>query len=322
MFRILSLDGGGIKGAFTASVLATLEEDTGCAAADHFDLITGTSTGGIIAIGLGLGLPARKICDFYAEKGATIFPGTSLVQRAEGMLRQLFGPKHSHAVLREALEEVFGGRRFGESKCRLVIPTYDAIGGRIFLLKTAHHERFRYDIDAPAVDVALATSAAPTYFAAAPFPTHADASYVDGGIWANSPVMVGVTEAVAFLGVPLADLDMLSIGTTSTPFNIARHADSGIVQWNAGLVEVMFEGQMEADQAQAKLLLGGRLHRINVTAKEGEFSLDDARPEKIQRLINLGRGEAVKKEHLEVVKARFLNGMPAPTFTPLHAPRA
>lgn len=322
MFRILSLDGGGIKGAFTASALATLEEDTGRAAVEHFDLITGTSTGGIIAIGLGLGLSARTICEFYAREGGTIFPGTSLAQRVKGAMRQMFGPKHSHEVLRGALMGVFGERKFGESKCRLVIPTYDAIAGRIFLLKTAHHERFKYDVDAPAVDVALATSAAPTYFAASPFPTHADASYVDGGVWANNPAMVGVTEAVAFLGVPLADIDVLSIGTTAKPFNIAQHTDSGIAEWNAGLVELMFEGQMEADLAQAKLLLNGRVHRINHMAKEGEFSLDDASPEKIKRLINLGRGKAVKKENLEVVRARFLDGKPAPTFTPLYAPVA
>ena len=321
MIRILSLDGGGIKGTFAASVLATLERDTGCRAVDHFDLITGTSTGGIIAIGLGLGLSAQDICNFYEKQGTKIFPGTSLVQRVGGIFRQFFGPKHSHEVLRETLAEVFGDRRYGESKCRLVIPTYDAIAGRIFLMKTAHHERFKYDIDAPAVDVALATSAAPTYFAAAPFPRHANASYVDGGIWANNPIMVGVTEAVAFLGASVNDIDMLSIGTTTTPFNIAQHAKSGIAQWNAGLVELMFEGQMEAALTQAELLLGGRLHRINVIAKEGEFSLDDARPEKIQQLINLGRSEAVKRENLEVVRARFLNGSKAPIFVPLHTPR-
>ena len=77
---------------------------------------------------------------------------------------------------------------------------------------------------------------------------------------------------------------------------------------------------MEADFAQAKLLLNGRLQRIDVTAREGEFSLDDARPEKIQRLINLGRGEAVKKANLDVVKARFLNGVAAAAFQPLHQP--
>ena len=321
MFRILSLDGGGIKGAFTASVLATLEEDSGCAAVDHFDLITGTSTGGIIAIGLGLGLPARTICDFYEQEGPAIFPGTSLVQRVEGKLRQLFAPKHSHAVLRAALGKVFGKRRFGESKCRLVIPTYDAIGGRVFLMKTAHHERFRYDVDAPAVDVALATSAAPTYFAATPFPDHADASYVDGGVWATCPVMVGITEAVAFLGAKLEEIDVLSIGTTTTPFNIARHADSGIAQWNAGLVELMFEAQVQTAVAQAGLLLGGRLHRINVTAREGEFSLDKADSETIRRLVTLGRGEAVKKANIEVVGSRFLNKRAAAAFVPIHMPR-
>lgn len=185
MFRILSLDGGGIKGAFAASVLATLEETTGLAAADHFDLITGTSTGGIIAIGLGLGLSAKEILEFYDEKGGTIFLGTSSVQRTQGFLRQFFKPKHSHDVLRAELESVFGERKFGESKCRLVIPAYDAIGGRLFVMKTAHHPRFKFDINALAVDVTLATSAAPTYFSASPFPNHAGASYVDGGVWAQ-----------------------------------------------------------------------------------------------------------------------------------------
>jgi patatin-like phospholipase/acyl hydrolase len=231
MFRILSLDGGGIKGAFAASVLAALEEDTGLAVVDHFDMITGTSTGGIIAIGLGLGIPAKDILEFYSEKGETIFPGTSLSQRAGGVLRQFLGPKHSHDVLRAELGSVFGERKFGESKCRLAIPTYDAISGRIFVMKTAHHERFIYDINAPAVDVALATSAAPTYFSAAPFPYHEGASYVDGGVWANSPVMVGLTETVAFMGVPLENIDLLSIGATSAPFNIAQHTNSGIAQW-------------------------------------------------------------------------------------------
>ena len=129
---------------------------------------------------------------------------------------------------------------------------------------------------------------------------------------------MGVTEAVTFLGIPLENIDVLSIGCTTTPFNIAERANAGLVQWNAGLVELMFEGQMEAALAQAKLLLNGRLHRINVTVKAGEFSLDDARPEKIQRLINLGRGEAVKKENLETVEVLFLKSTLATPFRPKH----
>jgi patatin-like phospholipase/acyl hydrolase len=316
-FRILSLDGGGIKGAFTASVMAALEDATGKGAADYFDLITGTSTGGIVALGLGLGLPASQIREFYREHGPTIFPSTSLVQRTGSILRQLFGPKHSHDVLKEALQQVLGDRRFGQSKCRLVITTYDANAGRIFLLKTAHHERFKFDYLAPAVDVALATSAAPTYFQSSPFPDHAGASYVDGGVWANCPAMIGVVEAVSFLNVPLDQIDILSVGTTSEPFNIAKRGKSGLVQWNAGLIDLMFQAQVEAARAQANLLTGARLHRIDYVAPIGQFSLDDARPEKIEQLISIGRGEAVKKDNLDAVNDRFLNETPVIPFKPI-----
>jgi patatin-like phospholipase/acyl hydrolase len=317
-FRILSLDGGGIKGAFTASVVAALEEDAGKSMADYFDLITGTSTGGIIALGLGLGLPAKDIVAFYQQHGPTIFPCTSLVSRWSGFFRWLTGPKHSHQVLKAALKQVLGDRKLGESKCRLVIPTYDANAGRIFLLKTAHHERFKYDYQAPMVDVALATAAAPTYFRAAPFPTHQNASYVDGGVWANCPALVGITEAVGFLNVPLEQIDVLSIGTTAEPFSIAQHKDSGVVQWNAGLINLMFEAQVQADVAQAKVLVGGRMHRINHMAPAGQFSLDNATPEKIEELVSLGRGEAVKKENIEVVRRMFLNETLAEKFLPCY----
>lgn len=317
MFRILCIDGGGIKGAFSASALATLEEDLGCRVADHFDLIAGTSTGGIIALGLGLGIPARDILSFYVTKGPDIFPGTSLIQRTTNAMRQLFsGPKHSHEVLRAALEDVFKNRRLGESRCRLVIPTYDAIAGRLFVMKTAHHERFRYDIDALAVDVALATSAAPTYFKASRFPVHDNASYVDGGVWANCPVMVAVTEAVAFLGQRMEDLDVLSVGATSAPFSIAQNGDASALEWNVGLVNLMFEAQVESTLAQAGLLLGGRLHRLNATVPGGSFSLDDARPERIEELVVLGRGEAVKKQNRVVIQDRFLNGKAVKPFVP------
>jgi patatin-like phospholipase/acyl hydrolase len=94
MFRILSLDGGGIKGAFPAAVLAKLEQDIGKAAVDYFDLIAGTSTGGIIALGLGLGKSTGEIVEFYRQHGPTIFPCSSLVEHATGMWRQLWGAKH------------------------------------------------------------------------------------------------------------------------------------------------------------------------------------------------------------------------------------
>ena len=318
MFRILSLDGGGIKGAFTASVLSNLENATGQSVAEHFDLIAGTSTGGLIAVGLGLGFSADELLQFYQLKGPKIFPSTGTLVKSRGIWRQLWGAKHSHTPLRQALIEVLGDRKFGDSKVRLVIPTYDAIAGRIFLLKTAHHDRFKHDINASAVDVAMATSAAPTYFQAASFPEHGHASYVDGGVWANNPTLVGIVEAVSFLNIDLKAIDVLSIGTTTQPFNIAKHKDSGALKWNRGIVDLMFQGQTEASLKQSSLLVDGRVHRIDATVESGRFSLDSATNENISELVELGRGEALKKDNLSVVKERFLNGEQAEKFRPIH----
>jgi uncharacterized protein len=317
MFRILSLDGGGIKGAFSAAALTAIEEEIGEPIGDYFDLIAGTSTGGILALGLGFRIPAATIRDFYKNMGPVIFPATGRLG-VGGFLRQLFTTKHSHATLRTALETVLKDRKFGQSKNRLIIPTYDAIAGRIFLLKTAHHEGLKFDIDALAVDVALATSAAPTYFQAVPFPIHVGSSFVDGGVWANSPVLAAIVEATCFLGIPLTDIDVLSIGTTASPFNIADNQNAGILKWNVGMINLMFEAQAETALKQAKLLLNDRVLRIDVMTKPGEFSLDDASPDKIDRLMNLGRGEAVKKENLAAAKQRFLSTK-APAFLPMYA---
>lgn len=316
MFRILCLDGGGIKGVFTAAVLAQIEALSGKRIADHFDLICGTSTGGILAIGLGLGLSAQELLDFYRERGPSIFPGTSLVERTWGLLSQIFiGPKFSHAALRAEIAAILGHRKFGKSTCRLAIPSYDAVGGRIYVFKTAHDPRFINDIGMPAADVALATSAAPTYFAAAA--TQQFGKFVDGGVWANCPAMVGIVEAVSILRIPLENINTLSIGSTTEPFSIAKNFNASALKWNLGLVNLMFEAQMEATTAEADLLLGGRMHRINFQATAGRFSLDNASKQAIDDLTNLGINEAQKKVHTNVVFTQFLNGTPATPFHPL-----
>ncbi len=208
MFRILSLDGGGILGTFSASVLATIEEDTGRPISEHFDLITGTSTGGMLAIGLAFGLTPAQLLNFYLTHGPSIFPVTGRFARTRGLLRQLLGVIFSHEPLTEALKEILGDRPFGEAGRRLVIPTYDAVGGRIYLFKTPHHPHLAQDAKVQAAEVARVTSAAPTYFEAARPEARFGAQFIDGGVWANSPCLVGLVEAVTFLGVPLDKIDI------------------------------------------------------------------------------------------------------------------
>ncbi|MEO6811459.1 MAG: CBASS cGAMP-activated phospholipase [Isosphaeraceae bacterium] len=317
-FRILSLDGGGIKGAFTASVLATLEEVTGKRVLDHFDLITGTSTGGIIAVGLGMGLSAGELREFYRSEGSAIFPSTGLTHRLRSNLRHLFRPKQSQETLRRAIARVLGDRKLGESQRPLVIPAYDAVGGRIYLFKTPHHAHFSYDFDSPAVDVAVATAAAPTYYSAFEFPRNG-VSYIDGGVWANCPVLVGLAEATNWLDAAPKDIDILSIGTTTEPFYISeRRRLGGILSWNKGLVEIFMFAQVEAALAQANLITGGQVHRIDAVTLPGRFLMDDARA--VDELIALGDMEARKRVNVDVVKERFLNGDFVPPFVPNHLP--
>lgn len=317
-FRILSLEGGGIMGAFSASVLAAFEEETGLRCVDHFDLIAGTSTGGIIAISLGIGLSAREICDFYREHGAKIFPNTSFASGVLSTIRHLFQPKHSQGLLRETLCPILSKQdgsavRFGEARVRLVIPAYDGLSGRIYVFKTQHLPRYRYDVAADAVDVAVATAAAPTYFSAAKFPLH-NSSYVDGGVWANCPALVAVTEAVHFLGVDRRRIDVLNIGTTRQPFNTVKKVKAGLIGWNKGLINLFMAAQVEASAAMAALLVEENLFTVNYVVPEGMFSLDDA--SRVEDLIGLGRAEAVKAATMDLVKKKFLNGRRAPPFVP------
>ncbi len=323
-FRILALDGGGIKGTFTASALSSWESTTGLRIRDHFDLIAGTSTGGILAIGLGLGEPASSILEFYKRYGPRIFPNERFAQRLSLAVANLWRPKYSQTVLRDALVEVFGQKRFGQSTCRLVIPTYDAIRGRIFLMKTAHHRQLQFDYNALAVDVALATSAAPTFFDPAAFAAHEGNIYVDGGVWANCPALCAVIEAHHFLGVPLEDIQVLSVGTTSEPGGLSDKLERGplgflqpgTLRWAPQLLGLLFQAQMEASLAIASLLIKDRFMRVDQITPEGAYSLDSSG--KINQLAALGRGRAIETSILDRVKAHFLDGIPAEPFTPIY----
>jgi patatin-like phospholipase/acyl hydrolase len=310
-FRVLALDGGGIKGTYTASVLASLEEMTGKRIVEHFDLITGTSTGGIIAVGLGLGLPAKEIRAFYVEKGPVIFP-----QPPSGFIRAAwrwaFGPKLSQDKLSAAVREVIGERLLGESRCRLVIPAYDGVRGSIHLFKTAHTPEYKQDYLRPALAVAMGTAAAPTYYPA--YTDEAGGAYLDGGVWANSPVIVGLLEATCILRRKIDEVEILSIGTTTEPFDVSHaRRRGGLLAWNKGLITLFMQAQAEAALGQARLLTNGRMLRIDATTTPGRFALDKAT--EINDLRSLG--DQAARQHEKEISRRFLFA-PAEPFTPLY----
>jgi len=305
-FRILSLDGGGIMGAFAASALAAFERVTGRKAVEHFDLITGTSTGGIIAISLAMGASAEDICRFYETDGPNIFPTSSGVQAWFDRVRDLFRPKFTSERLRAALQAVVGERPLLESRTRLVIPAYDVNTGKVYLFKTPHHPGYCHHTDLPAIEVALATSAAPTYF-----PAHTirgRGTFIDGGLWANCPAMVGVVEALDFLGQAPRDVRMLSLSTTSYPFRLDQPEKArGLVGWAPKLIDTFMFGQAQAAANMAgSLLRQGVFHRIDYLVPPRTFRLDKAAC--AGHLIAMGRQVAELNENMDVVRKFFLNG--------------
>lgn len=307
--KILSIDGGGIKGVFPASFLSVVEEATGKRIFDYFDLIVGTSTGGIIALGLGMGFSAKEILDFYEKLGPEVFSGNRLTR----FLRSVGVSKYSNTSLRHALEKKFGNKKLGESHNRLVIPSLNLENGEVHLYKTAHHQRFQRDYNEKVVDIALATSAAPTYF-----PTHRSASgtpLVDGGLWANNPMGLAVVEAIGVLEWPREQLKVLSIGCTTEPINIkwARSFPMGKAYWGFRVADLFMSAQSSASCGMAQLLAGhANVTRISPSVTNGKFGLDVIK--EIESLKGLGNSEARKA--LPSIELFFTDK--AEPFSPIH----
>lgn len=318
-FRILSLDGGGIRGVFPAAFLARLEEHLEHPIARYFDLIAGTSTGGIIAIGLGLGLPARDILRLYVEEGPAIFDQQhgmieNWVRQKLRSIAHLFVTKHSSEPLRRALEATLGRRALGESHTRLVIPAWHPVLERVYIYKTAHHPRLETDYKQPAIDAAMATAAAPTFLK--PHITESAVELIDGGVWANNPIGVATIEAIGMLGWPSDKLKILSIGTINEPGNLPQLR--GKLPMAASVTRLFMAGQAHSALGTAKIISGDvhdrkAIWRIDQTAPQGRYTLDNTT--RIAEMCDRAFAEA--REQLPELRRHFFN-VPAAEFVPFH----
>lgn len=236
-FRILSVDGGGIRGLISALTIAEVEKRLGekegreVRMADYFHLFAGTSTGGLIALALTSPkrVSATELASFYTEDGPKIFHrglGHEL-----GSLWGLSGPKYSLGPLREAVERRLGSSKISEATRDLLVTSYDMNGSEPYFFKRWRALE-RPERNFPIAEAALATSAAPTYF-----PSHGlgDRALVDGGVFAANPSVAAIAEALGRQSDAPAqlapdDLFLVSIGTGEFETGFSQRQVSG---WGA-----------------------------------------------------------------------------------------
>jgi hypothetical protein len=207
-FRILSIDGGGIRGVVPAHIVHRIKETFGINPKDHFQMLAGTSTGSIIAAGLACGVAPEKIVSLYRAKGREIFcPKWSSWL---GFLAPVFHSRYNNAGLASALKEIFGDTKLGDISIPLILPATDIGNGGVHVFKSAYSKGFTRDNRVLVRDAVLASCSAPTYFD--PYRVN-EYALVDGGVWANNPSLAAVIDAQKRLGIELADISVLSLGT-------------------------------------------------------------------------------------------------------------
>lgn len=307
-FQILSLSGGGFLGLYTIFILNELEKEIGRPIGSCFDLIAGTSIGGIIGLALAAEIPTNKILNSFKEHGEKIFSDrkkpTSTLGRYRDLARSFISSKYDSEGLKKTISEILGKELLmGDLKRATIIPSVNLTKGSPQIFKTPHHKTFIRDLHLRALDVALATSAAPTFF---PIAEIGDELFADGGLYANSPDLIALHEAEYFLQRPSDEIKILSIGTTTTKFSVS-HEDNknmGVKDWGSKLAQTIISAQqMDVDYIM-KHKLGSRYLRIDQvqsSIQERELALDIANELAQKTIRGLAEGstrEALANQHL------------------------
>ena len=339
MFKILSLDGGGSKGAFSAGFLAELEKLLDEPIVAYFDLISGTSTGGVIAVLSVIGHPVADILEVYTTQLHKVFtPNERFFKGLHGRLFTLLGNPLTRTFTGVTLDELFRAKYSFEGTIsvlkkftdnmklvdiknnRLVIPTTNLINGKPYVFKTPHLPEQSESYDFYALDVILSTAAAPGYFDPVTLPGYG--IFADGGIWANNPGLVAYAEAVKIASTCTRDVDpkfnvndihMLSVGTGHAIDNFSPpYLRAGIKWWTKRLLELMFEAQTQSSSFYLDRLMHDKYVRVNFERPHPHWGqMDDTRYGR--EMAQMGRLLARKK--FPMLKEMFFSEKAKP-FTP------
>lgn len=314
--KILAIDGGGIRGIIPAAVLAYMERATGRRVAELFDLVAGTSTGGILALGLtvpksaGTGLyTAQQFVEMYEEQGLRIF-SRSVLRRIVAC-NNLAEEKYGSAGIEAVLGEYFGDSRLRDAVTDVLITSYEIERSFPFFFKSSN-ARERPDYDFPARSVARATSAAPTYFEPLKLPSGTNSDYytlIDGGVFANNPAACALVEART-THPAASDFLVVSLGTGTLNLSVSYGASRkwGVARWAAPLLNIVFDSVSSTVDYQLRQLLPHcageckRYYRFQTSLDGHTHAIDNASPANLHALKGLAASLIAKEsENLETL---------------------
>lgn len=276
---MLALSGGGYRGLYAATILTEIEQVLGGRFADHFDLLCGTSAGGLLALGLAARIPAVELKALFEAQGDRIFNSRSLGRRVFGFWLKA---KHDSSGLRAVLEERFGDLTLGDLKHPVLIPAVNFATGKGQFFKTPHYPGAEFDHRTRVVDVAMATAAAPVYF---PLARNHRGVFVDGGLVGNAPGQFGLHEVRTFIAPNVsARVRVMAIGTMTIGATVRGSSglDWGFGRWRSSLFDLVISAQESSVDYMLRQSLGDDYLRVDdqITPEQSQDvkALDRATP--------------------------------------------
>ncbi len=255
VFKILSIDGGGIRGIFPAHILQCVQERLGIDVFDYFDMIAGTSTGSIIAAGIACQKQPSEIVSLYQKHGSAIF-GQKKKSWWPSWLRQGMHSEYENNNLKTVLHNEFGDTTLGNIEKPLLIPATDIGHGGVHVFKSSYSNSFTRDKNVAVKKAVLASCSAPVFFDPAKVDNYLLA---DGGVWANNPALAAVIDAQYRLDVDMKDIRILSIGTgqSKTAYGTNENKDWGLLTgWKRSeFISFLLSLQAQSTQNYLQLML-------------------------------------------------------------------
>lgn len=310
--KILAIDGGGIRGIIPAMILSEMQKRLGADLYKFFDLISGTSTGGIIALGIGTrcnkGQPYSPIelANLYIDKGPGIFKKNFLTGATNA-----FRPKYSPDALEQTLAEYFGDTQFGSALTPLLISSYDLQGQLPFFFKS-HRIAENPNYNWPVVSIARATSAAPTFFPPLQLARKPESyTLVDGGVFVNNPSMAAYAQA-RFLYPDATQFIVVSVGTGNRQDQItyAQAKDWGLLQWAKQIAPVFMDSVSEAVDYELESMPGCSYYRLQPPNLDpASPDMDNVTPQNLANLQTVAAKYVTEASpEIEAIRAALAEG--------------